>query len=167
MNILIQIDTLLPERKEDTKKIKSYLTSVSVNLEYTLYLITNLITDIYKNDVNKWRKALDSSYNVFAKKIDSVDNSVFDAQKLEKFVFEPYKDPEKLAEIYKLNLKKEAYKFKSTFNDNAARYYLALKDFSEVLAEFQTNNPNLDYIYYKINLIFSITGQKTIENNAK
>jgi hypothetical protein len=133
--------------------IKKILNSSAHNYNQIIYKISLLLYNLYQNDVFSWIQKLDSSYNYYSATIDRIPTNVFDKDKLEKFIYEPYKGKNNLIKIYKLKLKQEAYEKKSRFNDKTTNLLDIFNSYISILQENTKKDKDLDYIYFTNNKI--------------
>ncbi len=166
--LLTLVDSLHPNvYSRKIEKISALISNPNIKFDILTYYVVDLLSDILYSDVKKWVSSVDSAYNVYAYKLDRIPISVFDMQKLQKYIYEPYKGNKKLVEIYKQNLKQEAMIYKNKFKDKATGAYIAMKDFKELLLELHNANPDMSFVYYKLAKIKAYTNKKVIRNDEK
>ncbi len=149
---------------QSIKKARDYTLSVNFDTKAGLYLITNLMYNIWLNDVLNWQKTLDKSYEKYCKSVDKIPATVFDETKLAKFVYAPYQGKENLVNVYKLNLKQAAFELKSSFNDKTTTILSAFDLYSQVINELAKSKPDFNFIFLSHEKILSQLN--TLDNSS-
>jgi hypothetical protein len=163
ISLLDAVDSLNNEKySEKTKKIEDYVKAVNMQPAIAVYEVSDLVYQIYQDDVLSWLQILTAAYNKYAATIDNIPDDVFDEQKLEKFVYQPYKGKKTLIDVYKLNLKQDAYEAKTKFNDKATMLMSIFDEFESVVQELSKKSPDRNYVYFSNEKIF--TQLKTLDN---
>ncbi len=163
LSLLDAVDSLGNDNySEKTKNIENYVKAVNMSPAVAVYEVTDLVYQIYQDDVMQWLQTLTAAYNKYAKTVDNIPDEVFDEQKLEKFVYQPYKGKKTLIDVYKLNLKQEAYKTKTKFNDKATMLMAIFDEFESIVQELSKKSPDRNFVYYSNEKIY--TQLKTFDN---
>ncbi len=147
------------------KEIRDYISSYKYDLNSAVFEITDLVFKIWENDVISWINKLNKSYNLYAKTVDSIPTDIFDEDKLQKYVYEPYKDKQTLVNIYKLNMKQDAYEQKSIFLDKATNLKAIFSRLRNVFLNIYTEETTGDTDFYLIEHILSEL--KNYDKNTK
>ncbi len=162
LNVLDSCD-FVPQ--DTVSLIKEYISANQYNKDIAIYEITNLMLKIYRNDVLEWKQRLNKSYFIYAQKIDEIPENVFDEEKLEQFVQQPYKGKETLISIYKLNLKQEVYATNSLFIDRTFFLLKTFMDINDLYFRFSESSPDVDYIEWKNEQIYN--SLRSFQDNIK
>ncbi len=168
LSVLNLIDSLKGDSlKEQTDQIRRLLSTPKIDKNVLLYRITQIVADVYHYDVEQWINSIDSAYNTYYIMVKNIPNSVFDIQKLQKYVYEPYKGDDKLIEIYKQNLRQEAIIFKNKFKDRITGAYVSLRDLQDIFLEMTNRTPDPMLINYKLARIKAFSEQEKQTDDAK
>lgn len=143
--------------------IKEYISANQYSEEVAVNEITTVIYKIWQEDVFSWQAKLNKAYNNYANLIDNIPAEVFDEDKLEKFVYEPYEGKETLVKIYKLNMKQEAYESKSVFLDRTIFLMETFLDLSGIYFQLSQSNPDAEYVDWVNEQVYN--SLKTFEQN--
>lgn len=100
--------------------IRQYISAGKYDKNVAVVEISNLVFGIWQQDVLSWHNKLNTLYSEYSAMIDDIPADIFDEEKLEKFVYEPYQGKETLVKIYKLNMKQEVYEANSIFMEQTA-----------------------------------------------
>jgi len=154
--VLDYIDSLnVADYTDKTNEIRNYIAGYKYNLNTASYEVSNIIFDIFDADVLFWITELNKAYIKYSITVDSIPVDVFDQDKLEKYVYEPYSDKQTLVNVYKLNMKQEAYKQKTIFIDRATRIKTTFSRLRTVYLNIANNNDNNDVDYYLVEQILN------------
>lgn len=154
--VLDYVDSLnMDEYTQKSHEIRDYIAGYKYDINTANYEISNIVFDIFDTDVLFWISELNKAYITYAATVDSIPVDVFDQDKLEKFVYEPYKDKQTLVNVYKLNMKQDAYERKTIFIDKATRIKTTFSRLRTVYLNIANNDDNDDIDYYLIEQILN------------
>lgn len=156
LSVLDYIDTLNSDEYTDkSNEIRNYISGYKYDLQVAVYELSNLVFEIFDADVLFWISELNKAYIFYSTTVDSIPDDVFDEDKLEKYVYEPYSDKQTLVNIYKLNMKQDAYERKTVFIDKATRIKTTFSRLRTVYLNIANNGDNNDVDYYLIEQILN------------
>ncbi|MBN2893178.1 MAG: hypothetical protein JXL97_15010 [Bacteroidales bacterium] len=147
---------------DSIEMITDYISANQYNQELAVSGITELMFNIWNTDVIEWNRKLSKAYNNYAQMIDNIPTDVFDEDKLEKYVYEPYEGKATLVKIYKLNMKQEAYEQKSVFIDRTTFLMKTFLDLNGVYFRLAQGN-DMEYVSWANEQIYN--SLKTFEQN--
>lgn len=154
--VLDYIDSLkVEDYTQKSYEIRNYIAGYKFDINIASYEISNIVFNIFDTDVLYWISVLNKTYNIYSTTVDSIPVDVFDIDKLEKYVYEPYKDKQTLVDVYKLNMKQEAYERKTIFIDKATRIKTTFSRLRTVYLNIANNGDNDDVDYYLIEQILN------------
>ncbi len=132
---------------EDTLKLlKDYIAANQFDMSVAVYETTSLMFGVWENDVLAWQKMLNKSYDEYVALVEQIPVDVFDEAKLTKFVYEPYKGKQTLVNIYKLNMKKEAFEQKANFLNKTVFLLNTFLDLKTLYFQFSNQNTDEGYL---------------------
>lgn len=137
-----QADFNNSEITDKNDKIKEYVKSKELKKINAMYLIFDLLATIYFDETHVWADVLDSSYNHFAKEIDNIPDDNFDTVKLNKIIKLEHKNNDNAINLYKKELKRNAYMKKIFFLNKAFQLYNISKDITDVFNELSKGTTN-------------------------
>ena len=127
---------LSDEEKFKIDELRKAVNSQKINRKGLIYDINTLFTKIIDKDLSDKIEQLDETFNAYVKGIKSIPNKVFDAQKLESLVSQPYKGDDVIVNLYKLQLTDEAYAKKDGIQNRIQTLQMALDKLNTIHAEF-------------------------------
>ncbi len=145
--IKLKIFTLLNELDgvyssgDSLQMIKDYISAGKYDTDIAVAGVTEIMLKIWTKDVLECDSKLNDLYQEYATMTDQIPDDVFDESKLEKYVYEPYKEKTTLIKVYKLNLKQELHEQKSIFLN---RIILLNNIFSELNGVYLKISQNID-----------------------
>lgn len=101
---------LSEEQKTKIDEIQEAAKSHKFARKEIMFELTGIFLSILENDIEKEINILNKSFAIYDEAIQSIPNTVFDPEKVEKLVSKPFKNKEVLVKLYKLQLRDEAYK---------------------------------------------------------
>lgn len=147
INLLNSVDSLnTANLMNKTELLRNYVLAANFDAKVALYETTNLMNKLWLNDVLFWKSTLENEYIQYAKVVDQIPETAFDEAKLEKFVYAPYSGKGNLVNVYKLNLKQDAFEINNAFNNRANILLSAFDSYSQIIGELNQAKPNLDFI---------------------
>lgn len=126
--------------------ILDYISASKFDENLAIQGLTEQFIIVWKKDVAKWQLNLIKSYKNFAAGVDEIPYTIFDEEKLSKFVYEPYSSKEVMVDIYKLNLKNEANILKSTTISKLNDLTWGLETLNLVNTEYSKKSQDNNYI---------------------
>jgi len=126
--------------------ITDYISASNFDEKLVIGSLTEQYINVWQKDVAKWQLLLIEAYSKYAEGIDNIATETFDEEKLAKFVYEPYSGKDVMVDVYKLNLKNEAFKEKETISKNLEDLTWGLENINLINAEFSKNTPDELYI---------------------
>jgi len=128
------------------EKILKFIESNSFDENIVIQLLTEQYIEMWATDTQIWQLLMNKNYKEFSNGIDSISNEVFNEEKLTKFVYEPYQGKDILVNIYKLNLKDEAYKDKTNIIKNLNDIIWGLDIINQINSEYIKHEPDLKFV---------------------
>ncbi len=154
--IIDYIDSLQnPEYSDKAADIRDYVSAYKFDKNIANYELTNLLFKIWDTDVISWVSTLNNAYDLYSETVDSISEDVFDQDKLEKFVYEPYKDKATLVNVYKLNMKQEAFEQKSNFISQTTELKSIFSSLRNIFLDISNNKDNKDLDSYLVDQIMN------------
>ncbi len=132
---------------EDTiKLLRDYISANQFDINIAVFEATSIMYNVWQNDVLNWKDILNYSYETYAKMVDNIPSEVFDEEKLIKFVYEPYKGKQTLVNVYKLNMKQEAFEKKSEFLNETIFLMNIFLDLKTLYFQYSNQSTDKDYV---------------------
>ncbi len=154
---------LTEETSKKVEEIRNYVSASKFSKELVVYELTFVYQQIWLEDSENWVEILNNSYEKYSAGLESVPMDVFDQDKLEKFVYEPYQGKEMLVKIYKLNLKDEAYKQITKSIEQINFLTDALDELNFINIEFTKQMPANQEIEYKVDNLKEMLFPETVK----
>lgn len=126
--------------------ISEYVSASSFDENIAIHGLTEQYLTVWQKDVTFWKLLLNKSYSDYSDGIDEIPAEIFDEEKLSKFVYEPYSTKDVMVEIYKLNLKDEAYKEKETVSQKLDDIKWGFENINLVNSEYTKKAQDLTYV---------------------
>ncbi len=134
---------------EDTVKLlQEYISANQFDMNIAVYETTSLMFEVWENDVLSWQKILNKSYDEYVALVEQIPADVFDEAKLTKFVYEPYQGKQTLVDVYKLNMKKEAFEQKANFLNKTIFLLNTFLDLKTLYFQFSNQNSDEGYVEF-------------------
>jgi len=146
-------------------EIRNYVMASKFSQELAVYELTLVYQEVWNTDSENWIEILNSSYDKYSAGLESVPMEVFNQDKLEKFVYEPYQGKEMLVKIYKLNLKDEAYKQINETTEKISFLTDAMEDMTFINTEFTKEIPANQAIEYKLDNLKEILFPEKVKSH--
>ncbi len=147
------------------EEIRNYVMASKFSQELAIYELTLVYQEVWVVDSENWIEILNSSYDKYSAGLESVPMDVFNQDKLEKFVYEPYQGKEMIVKIYKLNLKDEAYKQISESIEKIDFLTEAIDELNFINTEFTKEIPANQDIEYKLDNLKEMFFSETVKSH--
>lgn len=171
INTVLNFSDSLNNQKNTAKsnEIRKYISAHRFDINIAIYETTNIIFQTYKKDVNQWTATLKEKYTQYSKTVNQIPEDIFDHEKLEKFIYEPYKNKTTLTNIYKLNMKQNFYEQNTKFINNAIAIKNTFNSLRKALQNTTNNQSELNnyLIEQIINEIKTYNSQKQTQKNTQ
>ncbi len=119
--------------KLNNEKIKLIVNSNKFRVDETIFQLTNLYSQFWGDEGQKWIAFLETNHETIRKGIESISVTAFNTEKIKDLVDEPYANGAVLANLYKLKLIKENQQFTKDLENNIN----AISDAFNVMLQIQ------------------------------